>query len=49
VRVPDTAGEGKATVKVSFPGLTTLKVGPSTFEVLIKKAPAPGETGGMGH
>jgi hypothetical protein len=41
VRVPESAGEGKATVKASFPELKTLKVAPGTFEIEIKKAGAP--------
>jgi hypothetical protein len=49
VRVPAGVGEGKATVKASFPGLTNLKVAPGTFEVLVKKAPPADETRGMGH
>ena len=38
--VPAESGEGKAQVKVTFPGLTTLTVAPSTTEIVIKKAPA---------
>jgi hypothetical protein len=36
VRVPDASGSGKATAKVTFPGLTTLTAGPSTFTIDIK-------------
>jgi hypothetical protein len=39
VRVPAEAGEGKAQIKISFPDLKTLKVAPSTGEIVIKKAP----------
>ncbi len=41
MRVPEGCGEGKATVKVSFPGLTTLKVAEGTFTIEVKKAEAP--------
>ena len=40
MRVPEGSGEGKATVKVSFPGLTTLKVAEGTFQIEVKKAEA---------
>jgi hypothetical protein len=36
VRVPQGAGSGKATVKATFPGLTTLQVAPGTFMIEVK-------------
>jgi hypothetical protein len=36
VRVPEGSGTGKATVKVSFPGLTTLKVADGSFTIDVK-------------
>jgi hypothetical protein len=37
VRVPETCGTGKATVKASFPGLTSLQVAPGTFTIEVKR------------
>lgn len=37
--VPEQCGEGKATVKISFPGLKTLTVASTTAEIVIQKAP----------
>jgi hypothetical protein len=40
VGAPQQAGEGKATAKISFPGLKMPVVAPATAEILVKKAPA---------
>lgn len=42
MRVPDEAGVGMATVKVSFPTLKTVPVAAGTFQLKVKPAdPAP--------
>lgn|GEM_PF-6024733 len=55
MRVPNGSGEGQAKVKVSFPGLTTLKVAEGTFTIEVKKGeaapvlePSPGSSCGGG-
>ena len=38
--VPQQAGEGKATAKITFPGLKAPVVAATTTEIVVKKAPA---------